>query len=48
MELCCTRGAAQCVAQEKRESAKSMKDKDLKIAMIAERTGLTPEEIAAL
>ena len=36
------------VAQKEREIAKSMKDKGLKIAMIAERTGLTPEEIAAL
>ena len=32
------------VAQKEREIAKSMKDKGLKIAMIAERTGLTPEE----
>ena len=31
------------VAQKEREIAKSMKDKGLKIAMIAERTGLTPE-----
>ncbi len=48
MELGCTRGAAQCAAQKEREIAKSMQDKGLKIAMIAELTGLTPEEIAAL
>lgn len=36
------------VAQKEREIAKSMKDKGLEIAMIAELTGLTPEEIAAL
>ena len=35
-------------AQKEREIAKSRKDKGLKLAMIAELTGLTPEEIAAL
>ena len=41
-------GLARGAAQKEREIAKSMKDKGLEIAMIAELTGLTPEEIAAL
>ena len=41
-------GLARGVAQEKREIAKTMKAKGLEIAMIAELTGLTPEEIAEL
>ena len=41
-------GLARGVAQEKREIAKTMKAKGLGIAMIAELTGLTPEEIAEL
>ena len=41
-------GLARGVAQEKREIAKSMKAKGLEIAMIAELTGLTSEEIAEL
>ena len=41
-------GLARGAAQEKREIAKSMKAKGLEIAMIAELTGLTPEEIAEL
>ena len=36
------------VAQEKREIAKSMKAKGLETAMIAEITGLQPEEVAEL
>ena len=41
-------GLARGAAQEKREIAKSMKAKGLEIAMIAELTGLTSEEIAEL
>ena len=41
-------GLARGAAQEKREIAKTMKAKGLEIAMIAELTGLTPEEIAEL
>ncbi len=41
-------GLARGAAQEKREIAKSMKAKGLEFAMIAELTGLTPEEIAEL
>ena len=41
-------GLARGAAQEKREIAKSMKDKGLEAAMIVELTGLTPEEIKAL
>ncbi len=41
-------GLARGVAQEKREIAKTMKAKGLEIAMIAELTGLTSEEIAEL
>ena len=41
-------GLARGVAQEKREIAKTMKAKGLGIAMIAELTGLTPEEIESL
>ena len=41
-------GRSEGAAQKEREIAKSMKDKGLKIAMIDELTGLTPEEIAAL
>ena len=35
-------------AQEKREIAKSMKEKKLDLSIIAEITGLTPTEIEAL
>ena len=41
-------GLARGAAQEKREIAKTMKAKGLGIAMIAELTGLTSEEIAEL
>ena len=41
-------GLARGAAQEKREIAKTMKAKGLEIAMIAELTGLTSEEIAEL
>ena len=41
-------GRSEGAAQEKREIAKSMKAKGLEFAMIAELTGLTPEEIAEL
>ena len=41
-------GREEGAAQEKREIAKSMKAKGLETAMIAEITGLTPEEIAEL
>ena len=41
-------GLARGAAQEKREIAKSMKNKGLEAAMIVELTGLTPEEIKAL
>ena len=41
-------GLARGAAQEKREIAKSMKDKGMEITMIVELTGLTPEEIKAL
>ena len=41
-------GLARGAAQEKREIAKTMKAKGLGIAMIAELSGLTPEEIAEL
>ena len=41
-------GRAEGAAQEKREIAKGMKAKGLETAMIAEITGLTPEEIAEL
>ena len=41
-------GRSEGAAQEKREIAKSMKDKGLEAAMIVELTGLTPEEIEAL
>ena len=41
-------GRSEGAAQEKREIAKSMKAKGLEFAMIAELTGLRPEEIAEL
>ena len=41
-------GRSEGAAQKEREIAKSMKDKGLEIAMIAELTGLTLEEIEAL
>ena len=41
-------GREEGAAQEKREIAKSMKAKGLETAMIAEITGLTPEEVAEL
>ena len=41
-------GLARGAAQKEREIAKSMKAKGLEAAMIAEITGLTPEEVAEL
>ena len=41
-------GLAEGAAQEKREIAKSMKEKKLDLSIIAEITGLTPTEIEAL
>ena len=41
-------GLKKGAAQEKREIAKSMKEKKLDLSIIAEITGLTPTEIEAL
>ena len=43
-----TIGLKKGAAQEKREIAKSMKEKKLDLSIIAEITGLTPTEIEAL
>ena len=42
------KGRNEGAAQEKREIAKSMKEKKLDLSIIAEITGLTPTEIEAL
>ena len=42
------KGRSEGAAQEKREIAKSMKEKKLDLSIIAEITGLTPTEIEAL
>ena len=41
-------GRSEGAAQEKREIAKTMKDRNMDISIIADITGLTPEEIEAL